>query len=75
MCEDGLFILKYIVHHAHGEKMERVKIFANTCSVQPLCIAYSQHVYFTVNLVTSLVTLVLAQITYIQSNLLFNNEF
>jgi hypothetical protein len=27
VCEDGLFILKYIVYHAHGEKMERVKVF------------------------------------------------
>jgi hypothetical protein len=25
VCEDGLFIPGFVVHHAHGEKMERVK--------------------------------------------------
>jgi hypothetical protein len=27
VCEDGLFIPGFVVHHAHGEKMERVKVF------------------------------------------------
>jgi hypothetical protein len=26
VCEDGLFIPGFVVHHAHGEKMERVKV-------------------------------------------------
>jgi hypothetical protein len=26
VCEDGLFIPGFVVHHAHGEKMERVKL-------------------------------------------------
>jgi hypothetical protein len=31
VCEDGLFIPGFVVHHAHGEKMERVKVKYDYC--------------------------------------------
>jgi hypothetical protein len=33
VCEDGLFIPGFVVHHAHGEKMERVKVILKCCKL------------------------------------------